>query len=84
MTRRRFPPETLTQATLDTISEILERLNPARRNRSCPRAVKKTQSRYKKKTGPASTRHTGPPLLVTRAPKPHISDIPDHPDQYKR
>ena len=77
LTRRRFPPETLRQATRETISEILERPNPARRNRSCPRAVKKAQSRYKRKTGPASTRHTGPPLLVTRAPKPYIPGISD-------
>ena len=57
----------------DTVSEILERPNPPRRLRSCPRAVKKPYSRYKKKTGPASVRHTGPPLLVTRAPRPYTT-----------
>ncbi|GAB2736929.1 hypothetical protein GCM10027199_04250 [Amycolatopsis magusensis] len=67
MTRRRFPPGTLRRATREAISEILERFNPARRNRSCPRAVKKTQSRYKKKTGPASTRYNAPPVITIRA-----------------
>jgi hypothetical protein len=63
-----FPPTTLEQANRETISEILEKLNPPRRHRSCPRAVKKTHSRYKKKTGPASTRHNSPPSITIHTP----------------
>jgi len=40
-TRRHFPPCRLSNALAATFAEILERLNPPRRNRSSPRVVKR-------------------------------------------
>ena len=37
------PPRRLAAATREAIEEILERPNPARRERTCPRAVKRPQ-----------------------------------------
>lgn len=60
----------------ETITEILERRNPPRRHRSYPRAVKKSQSRYKKRTsGYSGVRHRGPTLVVIRASIPYVAGI---------
>ena len=42
--RRLFPPRRLAAATREAIEEILERPNPPRRERSCPRAVKRART----------------------------------------
>ncbi len=53
----------------ETILEILERINPERRQRSYPRAVKKARSRYKqKKPDQIGIRYDAPPLILIRPP----------------
>jgi hypothetical protein len=47
-------------------AEITRRLNPHRRHRSCPRAVKRARHnsyRIKKRDEPASIRHDGPATI---------------------
>jgi hypothetical protein len=48
------------------LAEIARKPNPARRHRTCPRAVKRARHnnyRVKKSGEPASTRHHGPPTI---------------------
>ncbi|TFV52432.1 hypothetical protein E4P41_21580 [Geodermatophilus sp. DF01-2] len=47
-------------------AEITGKINPRRRHRTCPRAVKRArhnQYRIKKPGEPASVRHAGPPTV---------------------
>lgn len=50
------------------IAEIAERPNPARRNRTCPRAVKRHRLSPHRIKHPddTNTRHPGPPTLQLR------------------
>lgn len=68
--RRIFPPEHLDQAVADAINEIIERPNPPRRLRSCPRVVKRQRyTSYRIKRGTDScTRHTEEPAIQIIAP----------------
>jgi len=50
-----------------------EHLNPCRRHRSYPRAVRRrSYTRYRiKKTGETGTRYDGPPRISLISPSPH-------------
>jgi hypothetical protein len=62
---------------VEAVSEILERVNRERRDRSYPRAVKKARSRYKqRKPDYVGVRHSGPALVVIRAPEPYVLTVP--------
>jgi hypothetical protein len=43
MDQAAFPPQRLTTKTRETVEEIIERPNPERRQRSCPRALKRAR-----------------------------------------
>jgi len=78
-----FPPEDWNQAIPDVLAEITRTINPRRRNRTCPRAVKRARHnshRVKKPTNHASTRHAGPPTINIRGltPQPHDQLSPRH------
>lgn len=64
-----FPPEHLRQALTETITEILERLNPPRRNRTSPRVVKRGRHNYYKIKRPhhQGILHSGSPAINLRA-----------------
>ena len=65
MIRRRFPPDHLAAITAAVFAEMLERLNPPRRLRSCPRVIKRARhNSYRvKRPGDASITHTSPPTI---------------------
>ncbi|MBM7776264.1 hypothetical protein JOD54_006468 [Actinokineospora baliensis] len=78
-----YPPNRLTAAITETISEIVERPNPPRRERSHPRAVKQARSRYKqKKPDQAGTRYDTPPRIVIR--KPRTKNLATHPTKQRK
>ncbi|HET8660216.1 MAG TPA: hypothetical protein VFM55_14605, partial [Micromonosporaceae bacterium] len=77
-----FPPEDWTQALPAVHAEITRKLNPPRRHRNCPRAVKRARHnsyRVKKPDQAASTRHAGPatirfwPLKPPPTAQAHVS-----------
>jgi hypothetical protein len=55
----------LERATREAIKEIAERPNPARRERTCPRAVKRTQHTAfpMKKRDQKNVSHASPPTI---------------------
>ena len=63
--RRLFPPRRLAAATREAIEEILERPNPPRRERSCPRAVKRALHNVHpmKKPAQKNIHHNSPPTI---------------------
>jgi hypothetical protein len=65
MIRRPFPPDRLHPATAAAFTEILERLNPPRRMRTCPRVIKRARhNSYRvKRPGDISITHTSPPTI---------------------
>ena len=63
MGRRTSPPEDWAAKLPAHLAEIATYQNPERRERTCPRAVKRARHnkyRVKKLGEPASTRHNGP------------------------
>ena len=64
-TRRDFPPCRLANALAATSAEILERLNPPRRNRSSPRAIKRVHvhAYRRKRSGDTTTQYLTPPHI---------------------
>jgi hypothetical protein len=63
--QRPFPPEDWNDA-IPEVAEITDKINPERRNRTCPRAVKRARHnsyRIKKPDEPSSTRHPSPPTI---------------------
>jgi hypothetical protein len=60
-----FSPDHLTTITAGVFAEILQRLNPLRRDRTCPRAVKRARhNSYRvKRPGDVSTTHASPPTI---------------------
>ena len=65
------------------LAEITRKLNHPRRDRDCPRAVKRARHnnyRVKKRDEPASTRHYGPATIELRRlklpPTTHIEPEP--------
>lgn len=61
-----FPPEAWDEALPAVLAEITRKPNPARRDRTCPRAVKRTRhNSYRvKKPGEHAIRHPGPPTTI--------------------
>ena len=71
---RLFPPEDTARSLARIMADITRprNLNPPRRHRTCPRAVKRTRhNAYQvKKPGDRGTRHDGPPAIrLTQARK---------------
>ena len=65
MIRRPFPPERLSAIIEAAFAEMLERLNPQRRMRSCPRVIKRARHnsyRVKRPSDIAAT-YTSPPTI---------------------
>jgi hypothetical protein len=61
-----FPPQRWTEIQPDVLTTITRKLNPLRRDRTSPRAVKRARHnnyRVKKPGEPASTRHAGPATI---------------------
>jgi hypothetical protein len=65
MIRRPFPPDRLAAITAAAFAEMLERLNPQRRHRTCPRVIKRARhNSYRvKRPGDVSITHTSPPTI---------------------
>jgi hypothetical protein len=65
MSRRPFPPDHLPAITAAAFAEILERLNPPRRMRTCPRVIKRARhDTYRvKRPGDTGVTHTSPPTI---------------------
>jgi hypothetical protein len=64
--RRAFPPGDWTEHLPRVLAELGRKPLPARRHRTCPRAVKRARHnsyRVKKPDEPASTRHPGPATI---------------------
>jgi hypothetical protein len=62
-----FPPDDWITVLPEVLAEIARKPNPARRHRSCPRAVKRARHnsyRIKKPGEAASIRHAGPPTIA--------------------
>ena len=58
------------------LADITDKINPPRRERSCPRAVKRARHnnyRVKKTDEPSSTRHHGPPTIHIHALTPRAA-----------
>lgn len=57
-----FSPSTLKRTIKTAIAELTQRLNPKRRNRTCPRAVKRTRLKYQrvKRVGELNINHDTP------------------------
>ena len=73
MGRRTFPPEDWNDQLPAILAVIATLLIPPRRERTCPRAVKRARHnsyRVKKPDEPASIRHTGPATVNLRGLKP--------------
>src|SRR5512138_3129946 len=64
-TRRAFPPERLADALAETIDEITEKRLGPRRNRTCPRVIKRyrAHSHRIKRTTDKIQVHTDPPKI---------------------
>ena len=65
MSRRPFPPDHLSAITAAALAEMLERLNPVRRLRTCPRVIKRARhNSYRvKRPGDVSVTHARPPTI---------------------
>lgn len=65
MIRWPFPPDRLPAASAAVYAEMLERLSPPRRMRTCPRVIKRARhNSYRvKRPGDTSTTHPGPPTI---------------------
>jgi hypothetical protein len=65
VSRRPFPPDRLPAITAAAFAEILERLNPQRRMRTCPRVIKRARhNTYRvKRPGDVAVTHTSPPTI---------------------
>jgi hypothetical protein len=65
MIRRPFPPDRLSAIFVAVFTEILERPNPPRRMRTCPRVIKRARhNSYKvKRPTDVSATHTSPPTI---------------------
>ena len=65
MIRRPFPPDRLTAITAAAFAEMLERLNPKRRMRTCPRVIKRARhNSYRvKRPSDIAVTHTSPPTI---------------------
>ena len=65
MSRRPFPPDRLSAATAAVFAEMLERLNPKRRMRTCPRVIKRARhNTYRvKRPGDVGITYTSPPTI---------------------
>jgi hypothetical protein len=63
-----FPPERWSDALPDVLANITKKITPPRRDRTCPRAVKRARhNNYRiKRPADRSTRHTGPPSINIR------------------
>jgi hypothetical protein len=71
-----IPPWGLADALGKHLTDIADLLIPPRRERDCPRAVKRARHntyRVKKPDEPASTRHTGPPTIRIHSLSPHAA-----------
>jgi hypothetical protein len=65
MIRRLFPPDHLYVIFVTVFAEMLDRLNPQRRMRTCPRVVKRARHnsyRVKRPTD-VNVTHTSPPTI---------------------
>jgi hypothetical protein len=65
MSRRPFPPDHLAVITAAALAEMLERLNPVRRLRTCPRVIKRARhNSYRvKRPGDFGVTHARPPTI---------------------
>ena len=65
MIRRPFPPDHPAAATAAAFAEMLERLSPKRRMRTCPRVIKRARhNTYRvKRPGDVGVTYTSPPTL---------------------
>ena len=65
MIRRPFPPDHPAAATAAVFAEMLERLNPKLRMRTCPRVIKRARhNSYRvKKPADHGIRHTAPATI---------------------
>ena len=71
-----IPPEDWADALPDHLTRIAALLIPERRERTCPRAVKRARHnnyRVKKPGEPASIRHNGPPTINLHALQPRAA-----------
>lgn len=70
MIRRPFPPDHLAAATAAAFAEMLERLNPERRMRTCPRVIKRARhNSYRvKRPGDVAVTHISPPTIKIEGP----------------
>ena len=67
-----FPPEGWHDVLPHVLADITRKINPPRRHRSCPRAVKRGRhNSYRiKKPGQTGTHHSGPARRSPRAARP--------------
>jgi hypothetical protein len=65
MIRRPFPPDGLPAVIAAAVAEMLERLNPQRRTRTCPRVIKRARhNSYRvKRPGDIAVTHASPPTI---------------------
>ena len=65
MIRRPFPPDRPPAASAAVFAEILERLSPQRRMRTCPRVIKRARHNSYRVKRPSDTAitHTSPPTI---------------------
>jgi hypothetical protein len=65
MSRRPSPPDRLPAITAAALTEILDRLNPKRRMRTCPRVIKRARhNTYRvKRPGDVGVTYTSPPTI---------------------
>ncbi len=65
MSRRPSPPDHLSAITAAAVAEMLERLNPQRRMRTCPRVIKRARhNTYRvKRPGDVGITYTSPPTI---------------------
>jgi hypothetical protein len=70
-----FSPEDWSDALPQVLADITAKLNPTRRDRSCPRAVKRARhNSYRvKRPEDRSTRHAGPPTINIRGITPQAA-----------
>ncbi len=71
-----FPPEAWDRALPFVLAEVTRKVNPQRRHRSYPRAIKRARhNSYRvKKPGETGTRHPGPPTINIHTSTPELLD----------